>query len=54
MSDVQAFAEALSVGYRTLLGYDGSSIDDAVEAALTPSGPSKDVLRARIEERRAA
>ncbi|ATG52076.1 hypothetical protein CFK38_11500 [Brachybacterium vulturis] len=40
-------------GYRTMLGLDGTSIDDAVEQAYTPTGPSRDVIRARLEFRRA-
>ena len=43
----------LALAYRTLLGWDGTSIDDAVEQAWTPTGPSRDSIRARIEFRRA-
>lgn len=46
-------ATPLTAAYRTLLGYDGTSIDDAVDLAWTPTGPSKAQIRARIEFRRA-
>lgn len=46
-------AQPLALAYRTLLGWDGTSIDDAVEQAYTPTGPTRDVIRARIEFRRA-
>ena len=46
-------ATPLTAAYRTLLGYDGTSIDDAVELAWTPTGPSKAQIRQRIEFRRA-
>lgn len=46
-------AEPLAQAYRTMLGWDGTSIADAVDQAYTPTGPSKDVIRARIEFRRA-
>lgn len=46
-------AKPLALAYRTLLGWDGTSIDDAVEAAWTPTGPSKAIIRDRIEFRRA-
>lgn len=46
-------AAPLVLGYRTMLGIDGTSIDDAVEQALTPTGPPRDVIRKRIEFRRA-
>lgn len=43
----------LALAYRTMLGHDGTSIDDAVEQAYTPTGPPREVIRARIEFRRA-
>lgn len=46
-------AAAIELGYRTMLGLDGTSLDDAVEAAFTPTGPSREVLRERIAWRRA-
>lgn len=46
-------AAAIELGYRTMLGLDGTSLDDAVEAAYTPTGPSREVLRERIAWRRA-
>lgn len=46
-------AQPLVLGYRTMLGLDGTTIDDAVEQAYTPTGPPRDVIRARIEFRRA-
>lgn len=45
-------AAALSLGYRTLYGYDGTSVDDAARQAWTPTGPSLEILRARIAHRR--
>lgn len=45
-------AAALSIGYATMLGLDGTSLDDAVERAYTPTGPSREVIRARIAFRR--
>ena len=50
---VDAAAHPLAAAYRTLFGWDGSSVDDAVEAAWTPTGPSREAIRARIEFRRA-
>lgn len=46
-------AQPLALAYRTLLGWDGTSIDDAVDQAWTPTGPSKAIIRQRIEFRRA-
>ena len=46
-------ATPLTAAYRTLFGWDGTSIDDAVEQAWTPTGPSREQIRARIEFRRA-
>lgn len=46
-------AAPLTLAYRTMLGHDGTSLDDAVEQAYTPTGPPRDVIRARIEFRRA-
>lgn len=46
-------ATPLVLAYRTLFGWDGTSIDDAVEQAWTPTGPSRDIIRARITFRRA-
>lgn len=46
-------AKPLALAYRTLLGWDGTSINDAVDQAYTPTGPSKAIIRQRIEFRRA-
>lgn len=46
-------AAAIELGYHTMLGLDGTSLEDAVEAAWTPTGPSREVLRERIAWRRA-
>lgn len=45
-------AAALSLGYATMLGLDGTSVEDAADLAWTPTGPSKEVLLARIAWRR--
>ena len=45
--------QPLALAYRTLLGWDGTSLDDAVDQAWTPTGPSKAIIRQRIEFRRA-
>ncbi len=45
-------AAALSIGYASMLGLDGTSLDEAVERAYTPTGPSREVIRARIAFRR--
>lgn len=39
---------ALTAAARTMYGLDGTSIDAAVDAAWTPTGPDKDTLRASI------
>ena len=44
---------AWTLPYETLYGLDGSTVEQAVEVAYTPSGPSREVLRAGIEYRRA-
>jgi hypothetical protein len=54
MSAVARAAQAWSRGYRTVLGLDGSTVDEAVEAALTPTGPPREELRRRLIARRAA
>lgn len=46
-------AATISLAYATMLGLDGTSLDDAVDQAWTPGGPSKDILRKRIAFRRA-
>lgn len=46
-------AKILARGYRTMLGYDGSTVEEAVEAAYTPTGPPRSELRERIKFRRA-
>lgn len=46
-------AAPLALAYRTMLGHDGTSIDDAVNQAYTPTGPPRHIIRARIEFRRA-
>lgn len=46
-------AAPLALAYRTMLGHDGTSIDDAVDQAYTPTGPPRHIIRARIEFRRA-
>lgn len=43
----------LTLAYRTMLGHDGTSLEEAVEQAYTPTGPPREVIRARIEFRRA-
>lgn len=53
MSALDDAARALSAGYRTMLGLDGTTIDAAAKAAHTPSGPSEDELRERIRAKRA-
>lgn len=50
---VEHAASPLVQAYRTMLGLDGTTVDDAVEQAWTPTGPSRDELRARIIHRRA-
>ncbi|GAA1714776.1 hypothetical protein [Brachybacterium phenoliresistens] len=42
-----------SVAYATMLGHDGSTVEQAVEAAWKPGGPSRDEIRRHIEWRRA-
>lgn len=42
-----------SVAYAIMLGYDGSTVEQAVEAAWKPGGPSRDEIRKHIEWRRA-
>lgn len=54
MTALERAARAWSAGYRTLLGFDGSTVDEAVEAALRSPGPSREELRRRIIARRAA
>jgi hypothetical protein len=54
MSAVARAAQAWSRGYRTVLGLDGSTVDEAVEAALTPTGPPREERRRRLIARRAA
>lgn len=45
---------ALVTAARTLYGLDGSDIDTAVDAAWTPSGPSRDAIRNGITALRSA
>ena len=40
--------ECLAGALRTLYGLDGSTVEQAAHAALTPTGPSLDDLIARI------
>ena len=54
MSAVARAAAAWGIGYRTPLGLDGSTVDEAVEAAFTPTGPPREELRRRLIARRAA
>lgn len=51
--NIEQAAKPLAAAYRTMLGHDGTSIDDAVDQAYTPTGPSREVIRARIAHRRA-
>lgn len=50
---IAAAAAILSRGYRSMLGLDGTSVEDAARAAFTPSGPPVEELEARIRARRA-
>lgn len=49
---INAAAPALSTGYRTMLGFDGSTVEEAARAAYTPTGPPIAELERRIRERR--
>lgn len=50
---VAASAAAIADAYRTLLGLDGSSVEEAAQAAWTPTGPTLPELTDRIRARRA-
>lgn len=50
--DYEYAAAPLTQAYRMLFGYDGSTVDEAVEAAYTPTGPTREAIRKRIEFRR--
>jgi hypothetical protein len=50
---VDKAARAFARGLRTLYGLDGSTVEQAAQAALTPTGPSLDELIARITALRA-
>lgn len=54
MNAIARAARAWGIGYRTVIGYDGSSVDEAVEAAYTPTGPPREELRRRLIARRTA
>lgn len=53
MTRVDAAGECLALALRSLYGLDGTTVDDAAQAALTPTGPSLDELVARITRLRA-
>lgn len=53
MTGVEAAGECLALALRTLYGLDGTSVEDAAMAALTPTGPSLDELIDRITRLRA-
>lgn len=50
--EITAAGECLTDGYRTLYGLDGTTIEDAAQAAWTPTGPPLDVLIDSIRTRR--
>lgn len=50
---VEYAAAPLVQAYRTMLGLDGTTVDDAVDLVWTPTGPSREQIRARIKFRRA-
>lgn len=50
---VASASDPLTEAYSTLVGLDGSSVEQAARAAWTPTGPSLDELIARIHARRA-
>lgn len=49
---IAAAARILSRAYRTMLGFDGTSVEDAARAAYTPTGPPVEEIEERIRERR--
>ena len=49
---ITAAGECIADGYRTLLGLDGTSVEDAARAAWTPTGPPLHELIDRIREHR--
>lgn len=48
-----AAAEPLAAAYRTLYGLDGATVEQAAQAAITPTGPELPELVRRITELRA-
>jgi hypothetical protein len=49
---IEAAGVCLAYALRTLYGVDGSTVEQAAQAALTPTGPPLDELVARITELR--
>lgn len=45
---ITAAGECLTSALRTLYGLDGTTVEEAAAAALTPTGPTRDQLIARI------
>lgn len=43
---------ALTRAYRRMLGIDGSTVEEAAQAAYTPTGPSVEEIEERIRKRR--
>jgi hypothetical protein len=50
---IQAAAQPITDGYTTLLGLDGTSVEQAARAAWTPTGPELPELIDRITAVRA-
>lgn len=50
---IRVASQSITEAYTTLLGLDGSSVEDAARAAWTPTGPDLPVLIDRIRHRRA-
>lgn len=49
---IAAAARILSGAYRTMLGLDGTTVEDAARAAYTPTGPPVEEIEERIRARR--
>lgn len=50
---IEAAGRSLALAWRTLYGLDGSTVEEAARAALTPTGPPLEELIRRISEHRA-